>query len=345
MHERITITEIAKKANLSIATVSRAINPATKHLVRKSTTNKILSIIKKENYIPSLPAKRLATGKSNNIVVFFRPNFRSVFYNDYYGKMIAGSMNAVESTNYNLLISLITSEKGDFDVMQVIRGMDAGAAILCNLMGVFKFSAKNIFDSEIPILIINQYHKGENLNCFMIDNFAGGYDATSYLVAKGHRRIGFVRGNRAVKDGEDRFVGYKKCLADNNMDFDPVLCYQGDFGEGSGVAAAHYFFGQKFNPPSAVFCANDVTAISMMNELRSTLKVRCPRDISIIGFDGLDAGRYTYPALTTVRQPIYEMARDAVRESINIMENGSANTGTRCFKAKIIERGSVVRSA
>ncbi|HPM42314.1 MAG TPA: LacI family DNA-binding transcriptional regulator [Candidatus Omnitrophota bacterium] len=338
--EKITIKHIANKLGLSIATVSRAVNPQTQHLVKQNTRDKVLTLIESEHYIPSPAAKALATGRSYNIVVFFRPEASSVFFDDYYSKMIAGSMNAVSGTDYNLVMSVIKDEEGGFDIEKAVRKMDVAAAILVNFLGVHKLSAKNIFNLDVPILVINQYREEENPNCFLIDNFKSSYEATQYLINKGHRRIGFVRGLANVKDAQDRYLGFLQALKDNGISHNENLDYQTDFSEEAAVFAVRYFFSGKSKPPSALFFVNDTMAMIAMNELRK-LGITCPKDISVMGFDGIDAGRYTDPPLTTVLQPIYDMAGEAVREAMNILEAKKRFKGTRYFTAKIIERGSV----
>lgn len=338
--EKVTIKQIAKKLDLSIATVSRAINPQTQHLVKSATRNRVLSLIETEHFIPSAAAKSLATGKSSNIVIFFRPEVSSVFFDDYYSKMIVGAMDAVVGTSYNIILSIMKEEENGFDLERAVRRMDVAAAILCNFLGLFKVSAKNVFNLDVPVLMINQYREEENPNAFLIDNFKSAYDATQYLIGKGHRRIGFIRGLVTLKDAQDRYLGFLKALKDNGIAHNEKLDYQSDFKETAAGDAVRHFFSGKFTPPTALFFVNDTMAMTAMNELRA-LGIRCPKDVSVMGFDGIDAGRYTDPPLTTVLQPIYEMANAAVKDAISIMETKKRQKGARYFTAKIIERGSV----
>lgn len=341
MPAKITIKEVAKKTNLSIATVSRAINPQTRHLVAKQTLKTIDSVIEKVHFTPSLPARRLVTGKSYNIVIFFQPEPSSSFYNDYYSKMIDGAVAALQSTSYNLILAVIGVVKGGFDIPTAISKMDVAAAIVCNFAGITKLSARNIFNVDIPMVVINAYPKEQNPTCFLIDNFMGAYDATTYLINKGHRNIAFIRGERGAKDPEDRFQGFRKALRDNYIRYDEKLCYQGDdLNEGAGEKAADYLFKDKTKAPSAVFCSSDLSAIGLLNKL-NRMGINCPKDVSIIGFDGIDHGKYTTPPLTTMRQPIFEMSNEATKELINNLEHDKKFRGTRFFKAGLIERESV----
>jgi DNA-binding LacI/PurR family transcriptional regulator len=254
--------------------------------------------------------------------------------------MIAGAMSAVEKTPYSLNLAIMKDERSGFNVEKAMRGMDVAGAIVSSILGVFNVSTVNLLDLSIPVLVLNQHKSGTNPGCFMIDNFKSAYDATMYLAGRGHRRIGFVKGTDTVKDAHDRYMGYRKAINDIGIKYDPRLEYQSNFLEESGIKAVRYYFSGKFERPSAIFFSSDAVAMTAINELRN-IGVSCPKEVSIVGFDGIDAGRYTDPPLTTVLQPIYEMAAEAVRQIIRDIENGTRFTGSRFFIATVIERGSV----
>lgn len=338
--KKVTITQIARRLNLSVATVSRAINPHTQHLVAPATRRRVMGLVKSERYVPDMAAKRLVTGRSRNIVIFFRPQVASLFFDDYYSKMIAGAMAAVEKTPYSLTLSVIKDERSGFDVEKAIRGTDVAGVILASVFGVFNISTKDFLDLQVPVLVLNQYKSGDNPGCFLVDNFKSAYDATTYLIGRGHKRIGFVRGSDTVKDAQDRYMGYRKAINDNGIRHDPEMEYQSNFIEASGRKAIRHYFSGRFDRPSAIFFSNDAVAMTAINELR-VMGISCPEEVSVVGFDGIDAGRYTDPPLTTVLQPIYEMTAAAVKQIIQDIEDGSRFGGSRYFIARIIERGSV----
>lgn len=338
--QNVTIAEIAKRLNLSVATVSRAINPHTQHLVKSTTRRRVLDIAKSEEYTPNIAAKRLVTGKSRNIAVFFRPQVASLFFDDYYSKMIAGAMSALDKSPFNLSLSIMKEEKGGFDLARAIRSMDVAGAVVCAVYGVFSLNTRNIFDLGLPVLLLNQYKDGDNPGSFLVDNFKSAYNATVYLISRGHTRIGFVRGSAEIKDAQDRYMGYRRALSDNRIPHCPKLEYQSNFLEESGRKAVRHYFGRRSERPSAIFFSNDAMAMTAINELR-TMGIACPEEVSIIGFDGIDAGRYTDPPLTTLSQPIFEMATEAIRQVIGDSESSTFFDGSRYFTASIIERGSV----
>ena len=338
--EKVTIKEIAKKLNLSVATVSRAINPQTQHLVKLNTRKRVIDLARSEQYFPNIAAKRLVTGKSRTIVIFFRPQVASLFFDDYYSKMIAGAMSAVEKSPYSLSLSVMKEDQGGFDIVNALRAIDAAGVVICNFLGVFDVQLKNLFDIDIPVIMINQYKSGDNPGTFLIDNFKSAYDATAYLISRAHRRIGFVRGSPNIKDAQDRYMGYRKALHDNGIAHDTKLEYQSNFVEEAARKAVRYYFSGKIEAPSAVFFSNDAMAMTAINEFRR-MDIACPEEVSVVGFDGIDAGRYTDPPLTTALQPIYEMAGEAVKQIMECVENNTKFDGSRYFTARILERGSV----
>lgn len=337
---KVTIKQIAEKLDLSVATVSRAINPHTQHLVTPETRKRVAELVKREQYFPNIAAKRLVTGKSRTIVIFFRPQVASLFFDDYYSKMIAGAMSAVDKTPYNLNFSVMKEERDGFDLEHAIKAMDVAGAIVCNFLGVFDVRTEDALGLAVPVIMINQYKSGENPACFLVDNFKSMYDSTTYLITLGHRRIGFVRGSQKIKDAQDRYMGYRKALSDHGIRHETALDFQSNFVEEAGRKAVRYYFGKKSLAPSAILFTSDSVAMTAINELRC-MGISCPGEVSIVGFDGIDAGRYTDPALTTSLQPIYEMTHEAVRQIIQNIEGQDRFMGSRYFTAKIIERGSV----
>lgn len=337
---KVTITQIAEQLDLSVATVSRAINPQTQHLVSPETRKRVIELVKRVHFFPNVAAKRLVTGKSRNIVIFFRPQVASLFFDDYYSKMIAGAMTAVDKTAYNLSFSVMKEEDGGFDIENAIKAMDVAGAIVCSILGLFEVRIEHALELNIPVIMINQYRRDDNPACFLVDNVKSMYDSTAYLLSLGHRRIGFVRGSRKIKDAQDRYMGYRKALADHGIRHETALDFQSNFIEESGRKAVRYYFGRNKTPPSAILFSSDSVAMTAISELRR-MGISCPDEVSVVGFDGIDAGRYTDPALTTSLQPIYEMMHEAVLRIIRNIEDGDRYMGSRYFTAKIIERGSV----
>ncbi len=339
--EHITIREIAKKTGVSIATVSRAINPHTTRLVKKSTRIKVLAVVKKTGYLPSPVAKRLATGKSTNIVIFLGTKYKSIFYNDYYIKILSGAMEVLEHTQYNLVIRLVKPREARFDLNKVIRGMDIAGCIIFNEPDVLQVSMPGLENVGIPVVVLNRAEKKEGAGFMACDNYRGAYDATKHLIELGHTRIAIIKGCSEEKDFIDRFEGYKNAMINSSLPLDEQYMYTGYFSQDTGVKALREFMKLQERPTS-IFCTNDEIAIGVFMALEE-VGLKCPGDISIMGFDGLDVGRYLVPKLTTMRQPIYEMAKEAMKDILDTLDNKKTMGTRKIFDAHLVKGGTCAK--
>jgi LacI family transcriptional regulator len=339
--EKLTIREIATKAGVSIATVSRAINPSTSRFVKRSTRDRVLKVVKKVNYLPSPVAKGLATGKSTNIVIFLGTRYSSLFYSDYYMKLLSGVMEVLENTPYNLIIRMLKHGESDFELDKVMRGMDIAAGIACDIVGVLQVSLTGLQTASIPVVVLNRAARVRGATFFDCNNFKAAYDAVKYLIRLGHRKIAIINGTHYAKYAIDRFEGYKKALIDSSIPVNDAYIFKGDFDEITGIKGLGRFMRLE-DRPSAIFCANDEIAIGAFMELEK-LGLRCPRDVSIIGFDGIDAGQYLVPKLATMRQPIYEMSKAAAKGLLNALDGGGTMGDIRIFNAQLMEGGTCAK--
>jgi LacI family transcriptional regulator len=157
---------------------------------------------------------------------------------------------------------------------------------------------------------------GPAISC---SNRQGAYDGASYLLSLGHRRLGFITGNLAMGSSRSRLAGYRQALSDHGVVEDPALVVEGDYLQPSGYAGAHTLFALP-EPPTAVFASNDVMAFGAMEAIREA-GLRIPQDISVLGFDDIPQAAGVAPALTTVRQPLHEMGRQAVQMLLSYIEN------------------------
>lgn len=339
--EKLTIRDIAKQSGVSVATVSRAINPHTSHFVKKSTRNKILRMVKRANYLPSPVAKRLATGKSTNIVIFLSTRYTSIFYSDYYTKLLSGAMSVLENTQYNLVVRMLKHTEYQFNLNKVVHGMDVAASIICDFLDMLQVSMSGLENMGMPVVILNRTERKQGVTFMALDNFKGGYDATNHLVQMGHRRIAIIKGTYYEKDMIDRFEGYKKALADNFIPFNDAYVFEGDFTEKTGIKATEYLMALK-DRPTAVFCTNDEIAIGTFMQL-DNMGIRCPKDVSLMGFDGLDMGRYLVPKLTSMALPIYEIAQEAAKALLGALEGKREMGELRIFEATLFKGGTCGR--
>lgn len=327
-----TIYDVAKRARVSIKTVSMVINnPAA---VSEATRARVLVAIEELSYRPNLLARGLASQRSFMLGLFCDGHAAG---SNYIAQIQMAALTICQNEGYHLVVECIRANNPNL-VAQV-----HGLMTQSRLAGVILTPPL----SDVPDLIealkgtqtpIARYSPEPGTADFIdvdIDNVRAAYEITSYLIALGHKRIGFVRGRGDHADAIARFDGYRRALADAGMAFAEELCAEGDFTYKSGVQAGDRLLCMQ-NRPTAIFASNDDMAGGVMaSSLRFNLRV--PVDLSVAGFDDTLFAHAMWPRLTTCRQPIVEMTEAAVSALIH---PNDSHPGTMRFPHKIIVRGS-----
>ncbi|MBN2189846.1 MAG: LacI family DNA-binding transcriptional regulator [Candidatus Aureabacteria bacterium] len=333
----VTIRDVAKQAGVSVATVSRAINSSTRNQVREETRRKIFEIIKKCNYSPDQIARSLSTRRTK-VLGLCMPFRASAFSSDYFTGVIIGAIESARKLGYELKIVLLSETTKGLDVSDVSKASAIDGALLVGtrihdeLVAVFE-------KSDIPWILVNNYSEGEEKANFVdCDNEKGAYNAASYLLGMGHRKIAFIKGPEDSRNANDRFAGYAKALKKNGIKPDKSLIKTGNFTEKEGYLAVRALLSDH-SDITAIFCADDEMAVGALQAVKDK-GLNCPKDISIIGFDDIRLSRYVDPPLTTVRQPIYEIGKLAAQMLIYIVEGKLQAPVSKILQTELIERSS-----
>lgn len=340
------IRDIAKSLKVSIATVSRALNSATESLVNPKTRKKIQGYAEKVRFVPSRTARGLSTGKSNTVGVILPTTFDSLFFNDHFTKVLAG-LNKVLEAEHRFNCKLIVIPKGQSLERLEHLVFDSGVdGLLFSTSCDHALYSSHYFPKNLlakwkrPVVVLGMKIKSSYLSCLYSSNYEAAKSAVTYLVKKGHKRIGIITIDPPVPDSEERYRGYISALEAHNLPRDKNLVMKGKFierGEShaklthphslglnldaieSGYESALKFFQPKGARPTAIFCANDEMALGALKALRS-LGIRCPSDVAVMGFDGIEFGEFVEPRLTTVSQPTKEMAESGTRLLLDLIE-------------------------
>jgi LacI family transcriptional regulator len=192
---------------------------------------------------------------------------------------------------------------------------------------------------RIPTVLLNCYVADRSLPSFVPGEVAGGHTATHRLIRAGHRRIGFIMGEALMDASRDRLKGYRHALVAADLPFDPDLVRPGNWEPSTGYQQTLTLmrFG---NPPTAIFCANDLMAVGSIEALRE-LGRRVPEDVAVIGYDNRELAQFTHPPLTTVLLPHFEMGAQAVSYLIEQAGRSSARPMQIKIECPLIERQSV----
>ena len=306
--EKISIEDVARRAKVSITTVSRVLNNVP--TVSKENVARVEEAIAFYKFKPNVTAQRLATGQNTGIG-FVMPGYPGIFHSFYAIELIRGVGHACETLRLDLIFHIT-------DGFNSLNNRNVGGVIFADIIENRKQVEDAIHDG-VPCMVINNSVHDLDVSYIAVDNVKGGSIATDYLINFGHRRIATITGNLQTQAGADRYEGYQKTLKKYEIPFNPEYVYKGDYSRRSARLAAERFFGLE-EPPTAIFAASDDMALEIIS-VAFEKGIRIPEDISIVGFDDNPAGIYGPIALTTVKQPLFQMAENAVR-TLNDLVSG-----------------------
>lgn len=329
----ITLKSIAEKTGFGYGTVARALS-AHPTLVKEETRKKILEVAEKYGYIKNVSAQTLVTGKTKDLGLVIPAIFGSPYYNDFYIKVISGIMNALTSHEYNLRILFLRDKTEIKTVQQEIKALNLRGLILSPYCQDFFIKKEDIKKLKIPVVVLGKHIKGNNITSIVLDDLKGGYEGTKYLIESGHRRIAVIRGFR--QDIERRYAGYIKALEESGIKTSKKLILKGDGMAETGYSETISLIESK-TKVTAIFCLDDEMAYGAIQAIKDS-GLKCPEDISVLGFDGINTSAFTEPKLTTMERPVSLMGERA----INILLGREKNKDLK-VKAELIERESCKR--
>lgn len=326
-----SIKDVAKEAGVSIATVSRVLNDVD--IVNEETKKKVLDAIKKLGYRPNIIARSLKTQKTKTIGIII-PDISSQFYPE----VVRGAEDVSNIYGYNIILCNTDLDPvKETEYLQVLREkMVDGVLYMSNSLeqNVLE-TAKNL---HIPIVLVETTDKEGKLPSVTIDNEKAAYDAVSFLIKKGYKKIGFIGMHEdAVNAAAYRYGGYKKALAENNLELNKDYVYFGGLKASDGYETASKLSGKP--DVDVMFCASDELAMGFINGLREK-GISVPEDLSVMGFDNIYSSKIFYPKLTTVNQPMYDMGSVGMRLLIKVISSKKVDETHYILPHEIIERDS-----
>lgn len=300
--KEITIQDIAAIANVSKSTVSRVLNNTT--AVHPDKRKAVLDASARLGFEPNIVARSLASGRSMTIGVQTQ-----CIGSPFYDAVSQGVVTGLGGTGYSpIFVDGQWQREAETQVIRALLGRRVDGLVLIG--GDIPAEELSVLCGSTPTVIVARNILGQHRSIYM-DNVDGGYRATNHLIEFGHRSIAIIRGIAHHPDASDRFEGYKKALAEANIEFDPGLVLDGDFSAESGVCAVNRLMKEN-KSFTAIFAANDMTAFGARLALHQH-GLRVPEDVSIIGFDDQKEAAFMTPPLTTMKQPAREMGEQASR--------------------------------
>ncbi|MFH1772186.1 MAG: LacI family DNA-binding transcriptional regulator [Candidatus Omnitrophota bacterium] len=292
---KLTIKEVAKKAGVSIATVSRFLNNPTS--LREENRKKVESIVKELNYRPLVYARRLAGGKLNSFGLII-PGYEGIFYSYYALETIRNIASMLDKDGIDTHLHIFWT-KDNFKT-SLVDGI-----IFADIIGN-EGQLKRCMEEEIPLVVINRKVDDPGVSCVSIDNFKGGYEATDFLIKHGHKKVAHLVGDLRIQCAKERLDGYKAALQKNGISSDNRYIANTNFSRKIAREQTEKLMSLP-DKPSAIFCCSDEVAVEVLAYCEEK-KIKIPGGLSVVGFDDNPNCIHGNLMLTTIRQPLAKMA-------------------------------------
>lgn len=332
----VTIKDIADKAGVSTSTVSKSLND--KGGVSPLTRQKVLNIAKEMGYF-SFHSK--ADLKTHNIGFIMSRRHIPIFNNPFYTRVIAGVEIEVENYDYNLLFSTIKLEDLETKEVPAIISKNKVDGLILAGADINKEMIRAIEKLKFPTVLVDNYLRSKIMDSIVSDNFNGAMNAVNYLIKMGHKKIAYAGGPNSHPSFKERYKAYKLEMIENNLEInDNFIKIKNDFSQEMGSELAKEFL-KEDELPTAVFAANDATAIGLMQTFKK-YGLEVPEDISIIGFDNIELSSFTSPKITTIAVDKEGMGQEAARKLFDRIQNPEKKSTKSVITTELIERESVI---
>ncbi len=322
-----TIKEIARRAGVSIATVSNVVTGAVR--VSPKRRERVEAAIKELDYYPDYVARSLKMRRTRLLGMVI-----SDITNPFFPLLVRGAEEVAVSNNY-LLVTFNSDDRVDREkqILSVLRARRVDGILLVVAPQSGESShIRDLMRAGIPLVCVDRLAPGLSVDSVTVDNAGGARECTEHLLSLGHKRVGMITGPIFLQTSRERLDGYKAALTNAGLPIDPCLIREGDFRVESG-----YNLGREIlempDRPSALFISNNTMALGLLRAAED-LHLLCPKDVAIAIFDDLPFLFAFRPHLTAVSQPAYEMGRRAAELLLNRIEGREENVETISVRLK-----------
>ena len=317
-----TISDVAKLAGLSRSTVSRVIN--NHPYVTKETKALVVEAMQKLGYFPNTAAQNLRKRKTNTIAVLV-PRL----INPFFAYLVESIEEHATKSGFQILICNTKYDKQrEFQFLNLLKTKQVDGVIMTSIEN--KWERIESFVENGPVIFCNDYIEGVNVPMIRLNQFQGGYIGTTHLIQKGHKNIGYCYGGLRGGLSNDRFSGYKKALAENNLSVHENWLFKDAYGIKDGRRIMNEISKMK-SKPTALFTGSDEVAVGIVSEAKK-LKFRVPEEIAVIGYDDQPIATVIETALTTIRQPIEEMGKKTMEVMLALLTSSEKHPRAQIYE-------------
>lgn len=308
-----TIVEVAKRADVSIATVSNVIRGTRR--VSPKLTERVRAAIRELNYSPNEIARSLKV-RQTRMLAMVLPDITNPFFPE----IIRGAEDTAFERGYFLLTANTDEQIGrERRIVAALRSYRVDGVLLASASGSDIGHLQSIIDAGVALVCLDRMVPGVKTDAVLLDNVRGARECVRHMIQKGHRRIAIITGSLDLQTGRERLRGYEEALEEAGIPVEKGCIFEGDFRHDSGYRLARQILTQKGSRPTAIFVCNGVMTLGALKALEE-LNIRCPEEIALATFDDLAVDNPFHPHLTTVVQPSYEMGARAAGILIDRIE-------------------------
>ncbi|MGE5576821.1 MAG: LacI family DNA-binding transcriptional regulator [Syntrophothermus sp.] len=328
----ITIKDVARRAGVSVATVSRVINNSA-HPVNNETRRRVMAAIEDLGFYPNAMARSLQFNETRTIGLML-PDIA----NPYYPGIVRGVEDVAQDVGYTVILcNTDRSKERTQRYLRVLREKRVDGIVFTGGGVVEEANRERFFETQVPAVVIGRHPFP--LKAVQIDNVHAAKAAVQFLLSKGHRRIATITGPTTSTTVQDRLSGYRLALAEGGLKPEEAWTVEGDFTPAGGYTAlVRLPWRDRQKRPTAIFAQNDLMAIGIMKALKD-LGLKVPEDVAVVGFDDIPLASYAAPALTTVAVPVYDLGVAAMRVLTELFAGRGADPVT-LLETRLVVRDS-----
>lgn len=327
------IKDVAKMANVSVATVSRVINNCGN--VSDESRESVIRAVRELSYRPNLLGRNLRRTETNMILVLL-----PTIANPFFTKIVKGIEDIAKKNGYHIMLcnteSDINREKIYIDLLK--NRLADGVIFIAPELSREELSQ---LGSVYPVVQCTEYKEGAKVSHVSIDDHAAAYTATKHLISLGHTKIGLISCNNNFVSTKKREEGYRKALSEHEIPFSEKLISYGGYGFKSGLRGAMQLLSQQ-NRPTAIFAISDMMAIGAMKAIKNA-GCRVGKDIAVVGFDNVSFSSMIDPMLTTIAQPMNDLGGVAMEILLRQIKGENREPENVVLEHELIIRESTVK--
>lgn len=330
-----TILEVAKKAGVSKATVSRVLSG--NGYVSQEKKDRVYQAIAETDYRPNLLARSLATKKTQTIGLVVT---NTLYSGNYFSELLVHSARIMEQHGRQLILAdgKHSAEEERAAIRFLLDLRCDGIIIYPRFLSIEEMD-EIIAQHKQPVLVLNRRLRLNESYCVYTDQKASGMLAVNQLIELGHRDIAFITGSLDSPTGLERLSGYKAALAEHQIPLNDALIVEGKWTAQSGMAAVSTLLARN-QPFTALVASNDEVAIGAI-KLLAERNIPVPAQVSVIGFDDIPLAPFTLPSLSSMKVPVTEMIKETINRLISMLDGGEFHN-RKAFPATLVLRDSVV---